>query len=292
MTTHVLAAWTVCFAAMAGCSAQSIPDRDLSSHFSQPAEMAAPATVATSASNTTAESAMIPAKAEVRKEGRRIVYRADVDIIVERFDPLPSQIEALVKKYGGFVSASNLVGSPGSRRTGRWTVRVPVDQFQSFLAAVRQMGEVRSINCTSDDVTAEYFDVESRIRNKKQEEDRLLKLLAEATGKLEEVLAVEKELSRVRGEIEQAQGRLRLMKDLTELTTVTVTATEIKNYVPEQSPTYRTRIRRAWSASIANCFSFLQAASICAVASIPWFGILLAIIFVFIGIRRIRRRRQ
>jgi hypothetical protein len=288
----MLAAWTVCFAAMAGCSAQSSSDGEASHYLSKPAEMAAPATVASSADNATAGSAALPANPEVRKEGRRIVYRAEVEIIVERFDPLPDQIAALVKKFGGFVSASNLVGSPGSHRTGRWTVRIPVDQFQSVLAAIRQLGEVRSINCTSDDVTAEYFDVESRIRNKKQEEDRLLKLLAEATGKLEEVLAVEKELSRVRGEIEQAQGRLRVMKDLTELTTVTITATEIKNYVPEQSPTYRTRIKRAWSASIANCFRFLQAASICAVACIPWMGILLVVIFVFIGIRRLRRRRQ
>ncbi len=291
MTTHMLAAWTVCIAAMAGCSAKSSPDGELSHYLSQPVETA-PATVASSAAGAAPESAAIPANAEVPKEGRRIVYRAEVEIIVERFDPLPDQIAAMVKKFGGFVSASNLVGSPGSRRTGRWVIRIPVDQFQSVLAAIRQMGEVRSINCTSDDVTAEYFDVESRIRNKKQEEDRLLKLLAEATGKLEEVLAVEKELSRVRGEIEQAQGRLRVMKDLTELTTVTITATEIKNYVPEQTPTFRTRIRRAWSASIANCFSFLQAASICAVASVPWLGVLLVVIFVFIGIRRLRRRRQ
>jgi hypothetical protein len=222
---------------------------------------------------------------------RRIVYRADVDLVVEQFDPLPEQIEAAVKKHGGFISASNLTGSPGSPRSGRWTVRVPVAQFSEFLAAMRQLGEARSINSTSDDVTAAYYDIEARIRTKQQEEERLLKLLADATGKLEEILAVERELSRVRGEVEEAQGRLRLMKDVTELSTVTVNVTEIKNYVPEQAPTYLTRVRRTWSNSIAALMVAIQGFSLLAVALAPWLAPLLILGLLFLVVRRLRRRR-
>ena len=221
---------------------------------------------------------------------RKIVYRADIDLVVEQFDPLPEQIEAAVKQHGGFVSASNITGSPGQPRNGRWTVRVPVDRFAEFVAAVRQLGEVRSINSTSDDVTAEYYDIEARIRNKQQEEERLLKLLAEATGKLEEILAVEKELSRVRGEIEQAQGRLRMLKDVTELTTVTVSVTEIKNYVPEEAPTYLTRVRRAFSASTMTLVSTAQGLSLVAVALVPWLPVPLVLVLIVLAIRRLRRR--
>ncbi|HPM80526.1 MAG TPA: DUF4349 domain-containing protein [Candidatus Anammoximicrobium sp.] len=223
---------------------------------------------------------------------RRIVYRAEVDLVVEQFDPLPEQIEAAVKKHGGFVSASNITGSPGRPRSGRWTVRVPVDRFSEFLAAVRGLGEVRSINSTSDDVTAEYYDIEARIRNKQQEEERLLKLLADATGKLEEILAVERELSRVRGEIEQAQGRLRMLKDVTELTTVTVSVTEIKDYVPEQAPTYATRIHRVFTASTAALVSTGQALFLMAVAITPWLPVPLVLILVIAAIRRWRRRHR
>jgi len=194
--------------------------------------------------------------------------------------------------HGGFVSASHVTGSPGRPRSGRWTVRVPVDRFGEFLAALRPLGEVRSINSTSDDVTAEFYDIEARIRNKQQEEDRLLKLLAEATGKLEEVLAVERELSRVRGEIEQAQGRLRMLKDVTELTTVTVSVTEIKNYVPEEAPTYMTRLRRAFTSSTAAAVATAQTLSLVAVALVPWLPVPLVLVLAIVLLRRLRRKRH
>lgn len=142
------------------------------------------------------------------------------------------------------------------------------------------------------DVTAEFYDVEARIRNKQQEEERLLKLLTEATGKLEEVLAVERELSRVRGEIEQAQGRLRMLKDVTELTTVTVSVTEIKNYVPDEAPTYATRVQRALTSSTAAAVATLQTLSLVAVALVPWLPAPLLLVLTVWALRRLRRRRN
>lgn len=115
--------------------------------------------------------------------------------------------------------------------------------------------------------------------------------LADATGKLEEILAVERELSRVRGEVEEAQGRLRLMKDVTELTTITLSVTEIKNYVPEQAATYLTRVRRTWSNSIAALMVMCQGLSLLAVALAPWLAPLLILGLLFLVVRRLRRRR-
>jgi len=218
--------------------------------------------------------------------------RRDVDLVVEQFEPLPERVEELVRQHGGFVSASSIAGSPGRPRSGRWTIRVPVDRFSEFLAAVRLLGEVRSVNSTSDDVTAEFYDIEARIRNKQQEEERLLKLLAEATGKLEEVLAVERELSRVRGEIEQAQGRMRMLKDVTELTTVTVTVTEIKDYVPDEAPTYVTRVRRAFMSSTVAVVATAQVLSLVAVALVPWLPAPLLLVLAVLTLRRLRRRRS
>ena len=233
MTRHRSVAVCACLVALLGCGAEMRSEFTPDTAMTAPSESPPPAVQTAPAAGSSEQKPPSHRSATERDAAKRkIVYRADVDLVVEQFEPLPEQIEAAVKQHGGFVSASNITGSPGQPRSGRWTVRVPVDRFSEFLAAVRQLGEVRSINSTSDDVTAEYYDIEARIRNKQQEEERLLKLLAEATGKLEEVLAVEKELSRVRGEIEVAQGRLRMLNDVTELTTVTVSVTEIKNYVP------------------------------------------------------------
>jgi len=292
MTRHRSVALCACLVAVLGCGAEmksdfttGAPVKTNSAH-PQAAIEASAAAASSEQKPPTNRSATEPDASK-----RRIVYRADVDLVVEQFEPLPEQIEAAVKQHGGFVSASNITGSPGQPRSGRWTIRVPVDRFDEILAAVRQLGEVRSINSTSDDVTAEFFDIEARIRNKQQEEERLLKLLADATGKLEEILAVERELSRVRGEIEQAQGRLRMLKDVTELSTVTLNVTEIKNYVPEQAPTYVTRVRRALAASTTTFVSTVQAVSLVAVALVPWLPVPLTLVLIVLAIRRLRRRR-
>ena len=84
----------------------------------------------------------------------------------------------------------------------------------------------------------EYYDLEARIKNKQQEETRLLKHLADSTGKLEDILAVERELTRVRGEIEQMQGRIRYLGNLSALSTVTLNVTEVRNYTPPVHPTF------------------------------------------------------
>jgi hypothetical protein len=291
MTRHRSVAVCACLVALLGCGAE------MRSEFAPDMAMTAPSESPPSAGETapvagSSEPKPPSSRSATERDAtkRKIVYRADVDLVVEQFEPLPEKIEAAVKQHGGFVSASNITGSPGRPRSGRWTVRVPVDRFTEFLAAVRQLGEVRTINSTSDDVTAEYYDIEARIRNKQQEEERLLQLLAEATGKLEEVLAVERELSRVRGEIEQAQGRLRMLKDVTDLTTVTVSVTEIKNYVPDQAPTYLTRVRRAFSASTTTLVIAAQGLSLVAVALVPWLPVPLVLVLIVLAIRRRRRR--
>ena len=179
---------------------------------------------------------------------RKIICTATVNLVVEHFDPVPAQVKALVNRLDAYVARSQITGSPGAPCHGQWTLRVPAEGYEAFLAAARELGEVQDVTSDSQDVTEEYYDVEARIRNKKQEETRLLDLLSKATGKLEEVLSVERELSRVRGEIESMEGRLRVLGDLTTMSTVILNVSEIKDYVPEQAVTYATRVRRRGTA--------------------------------------------
>src|SRR4051812_49495921 len=108
---------------------------------------------------------------------------------------------ALVEANGGYISETNAVSYSQQQRQATWKVRVPVDRFDAFLAEVGRLGELQKNHLDSQDVTQEYYDLDARIANKQQEEKRLLKHLADSTGKLEDILAVERELSRVRGEI-------------------------------------------------------------------------------------------
>ena len=117
-------------------------------------------------------------------------------------------------------------------------------------------------------------------------------MLDKATGKLEEVLAVEKEITRVRGEIEQAEGRMRVLADLTTLATVELEIDEIKDYVPEDAANYTTRVRRAFEKSVASLVATAKSVSIGAVALAPWLAVLLVFGLPLLLWGRARRRRR
>ncbi|MEI8375818.1 MAG: DUF4349 domain-containing protein [Planctomycetota bacterium] len=242
-----------------------------------------------SAAGDNAKSAQPPSANALQ---RKIIYTATVNLVVELFDPVPAQVGALVDRFGAYVARSQITGSPGSPRRGQWTLRVPADHYEAFLVAAREVGEVQNVSSDSQDVTEEYYDVEARIRNKKQEETRLLELLSKATGKLEEVLAVEREIARVRGEVEQMEGRLRVLSNLTTMSTVNLEVREIKGYVPEEAVTYVTRVRRAWEGSTVALASTVQTLSILFVALLPWIGILLVPVLMIVFGLRMRSARK
>lgn len=223
---------------------------------------------------------------------RKIIYTATIDLVVEEFTSIPSEVEALAKQFDAYVANSNILGSPGSPRSGQWKIRVPVERYKEFLEAARKLGEVRSERSDSQDVSEEYYDLEARIRNKKQQEERLLELLADATGKLEEVLSVERELARVRGEIEQMEGRIRVLNNLTSLTTVNLSIDEIKDYVPEEAATYTTRLRRSFGNSIHALKTTAETVSIAVIVALPWLGVLLVPVILLVILVRIARRRR
>jgi hypothetical protein len=223
---------------------------------------------------------------------RKIIYTAELSLIVKDFSVAEAALRALIAKYEGQIAQSDLGATTGQQRTGRWKVRIPVAHYESFLKEASGIGEPERNKVDSQDVTEEYYDVEARIRNKKVEEERLVQHLKDTTGKLSEILEVERELSRVRGEIERLQGRLQLLANLTTLTTITVSMREIKDYVPPTAPTYGTKLSRAFYNSWEGLVNFGQAALLVGVALVPWLPLILLVFVALVWVWRAQRRRQ
>lgn len=114
------------------------------------------------------------------------------------------------------------------------------------------------------------MDVESRLKNKRIEEERLLKILEEKTGDLEQVVALERAISEVREQIERMEGRVRYLTEKVELTTITITAREVQDYVPPQPPTLSTEIARTFYGSLRNLTEFGKHLLLIVVAITPW----------------------
>lgn len=274
-----------------GCGAQSAHESgDVTS-----GKLAAPETLVAvdSASDLPRQESQGAAGRNASPLQRKIVYTGDVELVVERFSEFPARVEELVRLHGGYVAGSNLGGSAGDPRSGTWKLRIPVERFDAFLNAVRKLGNVRRIATNSQDVSEEYYDVEARVRNRHRQEEQLLKLLEERTGELEQVLAVERELSRVREEIERLEGRLRVLQDLTALTTINLTVDEIRNYVPAEAASLGTRIRRTFVGSLDALRTTGERLLIVCVALVPWLAVILPpVLLLAILIRRGLRRRH
>ena len=224
---------------------------------------------------------------------RKIIYNAEITLVVESVTTVSDQITKLVKDAGGYISETDLASHAQTQRRATWKVRVPVDRFDTFLAAVTRLGEVERHHVDSQDVTQEYYDTEARIANKQQEEKRLLKHLADSTGKLEDILAVEKELSWVRGEIEQIQGRLKYLASFSALSTVTITATEVPDYTWPAAPTFAKRVERTFQMSLAQLAEFGRGFVLFVVALAPWLPVIAVIALpVWLLIRRSARTRS
>jgi hypothetical protein len=213
---------------------------------------------------------------------RKIIYDAQIDLVVESVEPIAKKVARFVQDARGYVAEQNMTGSPGSLRSMQWKIRVPVDSFDSLVDAILSLGELERNNRTSQDVTEQYYDIEARIKNKKVEEQTLNKILQERSGKLEDVLKIEIELSRVRGEIEQLEGKIRVLENLSSLATLTLNIREREKYAPPPpvAADFPTQISRTWNASLQSLVSLGKSVVLWAVNWVLWIPLLLVIVVV------------
>lgn len=220
---------------------------------------------------------------------RKIIRTAELRLFVDDLTSASAKISQVAVQMQGYVANSSLSGASGRSRQGTWKVRIPVQAYDQFLSVVQQFGEVQSLSTDSQDVTAEFFDLEARLHNKQQEEVRLLKHLDQSSGKLDEILNVERELSRVREEIERLQGRRNLLQDITAMTTVTVHLIETSTFAPVVARTFMGRISQSFFGSLNLLRSAAIELLVLVVALSPWLAVFGTLALVVWGLRRVLR---
>src|SRR5471030_2895987 len=132
------------------------------------------------------------------------------------------RIGALTKSAGGYVDTSNSQKGGNGKLQGTVVVKVLPQNLDAFLLKLRDIGEVQNQSVSTDDVTKAYYDTQARLENSRRMETQLQELLKHENGKVSDLLAVERELGRVRGEIEQMQGQLKLYDFQVQYATITI----------------------------------------------------------------------
>ena len=213
-----------------------------------------------------------PPKAEVE---RKIIFEGHVDVIVEQIDPTAERVQELVRRFEGYLAASEVTGTGGSRRTAEFTVRVPADKYEALREEFAKLGNTTRNASKSEDVTEEYMDLEARVKILKQEEEALKDLLKKDAGKLDELLKVREQLARNREQIERAEGRIRYLSAKVAYSTIRLTLRETKDYVPPTSPSFGGQIGSAFGNSVDALYTFGKNIVLFVVAVAPWLPLIL-----------------
>jgi hypothetical protein len=186
--------------------------------------------------------ALIAAARPVAQEtgaDRMIIKNGQLSLLVDDPSEALNQVTVLATEYGGYVisSAANNTGSP---KTAAITIAVDAVQFEASMNALRAVGsEVLQDSATGQDVTAEYVDLESRLRGLEATRERILSFLDRAQN-AEEALNVNAQLTEVEGQIEQVKGRMNYLEGRAAYSTITI-------YLREEVPPVKDKEPDKWS---------------------------------------------
>lgn len=246
--------------------------------YAAPGQAVPPATMASAPAPPAALQAMVAA--------RKLIRTGQMTLEVKSFAAAAAEARRLVEAAGGYLADSRVTRSDEGKERGTLSLRIPADRFEETLAAVRRLGTVKAESVSAQDITKAYADLETRLRVKRETLDRLRAILRTQTGKLAEVLEAEREIARVTGEIETAEGERRFYDQQVALSTLSL---ELAEPEPMLTGGAFDPIREALgdglevlSTSIAAMLYFFFGAT-------PWF---LLIWILFVLFRRIRARRK
>jgi len=179
---------------------------------------------------------------------RLIIRTGQAGIEVDSLEPALDLLRMTATRIGGFVGNANIQTGRNQVRQATVEIKVPAGRFDDLTDGLRPLGRVEFLNVGAEDVSEEFVDLTARTANARRMEERLLELLATRTGKLQDVLSVERELARVREEIERMEGRLRYLKARSQLSTLSVAMHEpppLVSPTPGSNPLAQA-VREAW----------------------------------------------
>ena len=213
----------------AGCSNQGIASMRQRRAMTMTSMAQAPAVSESQISDRAARVQAEPASAnqpEQQKGDRKLIRNGEMTIEVKSVGTALTSLEQIVRSIGGQATNQLERQNQYGARTASITWLVPAGRLDAAINAVRALGEPKLLSFKTEDVTTGYFDEKVRIDTQKQLEKQLVALLARPSNRLSDLLEIEREVARVRQEIDQLEGHIRLWDSQIAMSSVAITLTE------------------------------------------------------------------
>ena len=225
------------------------------------------------------------------QDSRKIIYNATLWLETKQYDQASADLLEAASQAGAYVQSSESSGSAErGDRSVYYTLRVPADNYSEFLNAAAQAANLVRRSESSQDVTAEYVDLEARLASLEQQRQRLDELAAKAES-LEDLLAIEQQRSEVQYQIESYIGQMNVLQDQISYSTVEVYLDEVTELTP-QSPSFLSRVGSAFRGSWNGFVSVVQELVIGLIYLLPFLVVAaVVIVLVMLLARRAARKR-
>ncbi len=221
---------------------------------------------------------------------RKLIRTIYLTMETTEFEPLLENLSRTVAELGGYMESSNISGSSilassESCRYASLIVRIPSDQLDGFLNQMESQGNVTNRSESTEDVTLQYTDIESRKKTLLIEQERLLELLAEAAS-MDAVIALESRLSEIRYQLESMESQLRTYDNQVDYSTVHIDLSEVKVFTPTSPDSIGTRIQKGFSRNLKFVSDGLVNFFVMVITSLPTLIVLAVIIGILALILR------
>ena len=160
------------------------------------------------------------------RRNAKLILNADLSLETPDFEKSAADIEKMTAEAGGYIESSGTYGDTGSR-SANYTLRVPQEKFEQFYAQLGENMHVVSRSRSSEDVTEQYTDIETRLATLQTKHERLLSLLEKA-DKMEDIIALENALADCEYEIDSLTGSKRRYDDLVGFSTFYINLREVQ----------------------------------------------------------------
>ena len=200
---------------------------------------------------------------------KKVIKNGNLTLQVKSADDASAKVAQIAKDNGGEVFSSNFYESPKNIKSGSITVKVPVVNFEKTFSELKKVATFVVQESTSgQDVTEEYTDLQSQLKNKQAEEQQFIRILDQAQ-KIQDILDVTRELSRARGEIEMLQGRIKFLTSQTDMASILVNLSEDANITVIDSWRPWQVVKNSVNALIKKAQGFVDFVIVLVITAIP-----------------------
>lgn len=229
---------------------------------------------------------------------RKIIKSSQLSLETAKFNDVINSLEDMVKSYGGYIASSSIDAEGINNnyqclRFASYKINVPSDKLDDFLDESSKLATVRNKSTSAEDITAQYYDNESRLKSLQIQEERYLEILKTAT-EVKDIIEIENALTDVRYEIENLTTCLNKIGNLVDMATVNINIQEVSQETVAQSvpKTLGEKISSSFVNSLKKIKEFSINTVIFIIAAIPYLIIISILLVLSLGIYKAIKNKK